>query len=178
MPRLIVSPLSAVRAVVRSHGPSHVISLLDPSSMIDTPHPIPGERHLRLGLHDIPFEAPDLVAPGEADVRRIVAFVDGWDREDPMLVHCWAGVSRSTATAFIALCRLNPSVDESDIAAEMRLRASHIQPNRRLVRFADALLGRGGRMERAVERLGPAEPVYEGTVWDIPADFALAQAQD
>jgi predicted protein tyrosine phosphatase len=177
MPRIIVSPLSEVRETVRRKGPSHVISLLDPGSMIQTPPGILNERHLKLGVHDIAIDAPDMIAPAELHVMRLLDFIEDWDRRAPMLVHCWAGISRSTAAAFITLCRLNPQAGETDIAAEMRLRASHIQPNPLLVGYADRLMGRSGRMVAAVERLGRGTPVYEGTVWEMPADFADAAGE-
>jgi predicted protein tyrosine phosphatase len=177
MPRIIVSPLSEVREVVRRAGPSHVVSLLDPGSMIQTPSGVLNDRHLKLGVHDIAIDAPGMIAPAELHVMRLLDFIEDWDRDAPMLIHCWAGISRSTAAAFITLCRLNPQAPEIDIAAEMRLRAAHIQPNALLVGYADRLMGRAGKMVDAVERLGRGTPAYEGTVWDIPADFTDAAGE-
>ena len=63
-----------------------------------------------------------------------------------MLVHCWAGVSRSMAAAYILLCdRFGPGHEEA-IAQPSRLRAPHAYPNALLVQLADAALGREGRM--------------------------------
>ena len=83
-----------------------------------------------------------------------------WDGKQPFLIHCWAGISRSMASAFTILCdRLGPGC-EAEIAKAMRRRAPHAQPNRLLVRHADEALGRGGAMLAAVEAMGP--PLLRG----------------
>ena len=43
-----------------------------------------------------------------------------WGGQGPMVVHCWAGISRSTAAAFTALCAINPQVPEELIARRLR----------------------------------------------------------
>ena len=60
------------------------------------------------------------VLPGEEHVEKLVDFVTGWDRTAPIVVHCYAGISRSTAGAFIAACALNPKRDERMIARLIR----------------------------------------------------------
>jgi len=80
-----------------------------------------------------------------------------------MLIHCWAGISRSTAAAFTALCLLRPSTDEEQIAWELREASPSATPNRLIVQLADDVMGRGGRMVRAIEKIGRGEEAYEGT---------------
>jgi len=80
----------------------------------------------------------------------------------PLVVHCYAGISRSTAGAFIAACALNPQRDERAIARLIREASPTAMPNLRLVALADALLGRKGRMIKAVDSLGPGLSAYEG----------------
>ena len=50
-------------------------------------------------------------------VRTLLSFVRAWDRASPLVFHCWAGVSRSTAAAYISACSLAPDRDEAEIAA-------------------------------------------------------------
>ena len=130
-------------------------------------------RHLKLTLHDIDDAQPDLIAPGERHVTELLAFAATWDKCDPLLVHCWAGISRSTAAAYIVLCKNSAPGAEHDIARAMRLRAPHAAPNRLLVRHADALLDRDGRMIAAVEAMGPAREAWEGELFELPLDLAL-----
>ena len=165
---IYVCPLSQVHAAIRKLTPSHLVSLLDPKSMIETPPGIVRGRHLRLSVNDIAEPREGLVLPGESHIREILDFVDGWDQRAPLLIHCWAGISRSTATAYIALCHLNQG-QEYDAAKKMRAAARHAQPNRRLVALADTLMGRGGRMIDAVAQMGQGEFDMEGDLFSMPA---------
>ena len=87
-------------------------------------------------------------------MRRVLDFVGGWGRDEPILIHCYAGISRSTAAAYITACAHNPEHDEEEIALALRAASPSASPNRRFVALADAELGRGGRMTRAIEKIG------------------------
>ena len=100
---IIVCPLSAVQRLVDDHRVGQVVSLLGP----ETPHRdftgIVADRHLKLTFHDIVEPVEGFTAPRAEDAETLVSFLRGWDRADPLLIHCWAGISRSTAAAFTAL---------------------------------------------------------------------------
>jgi predicted protein tyrosine phosphatase len=172
MPRVLVTPLSKVGDAVRRYRPSHVVTLLGPETAPPSPEGIHADRHLKLTLHDIDEPQPDLIAPGETHVTELLGFARDWDRRDPMLIHCWAGISRSTAAAYIVLCSRNAAGCEDEIARALRHRAPCAQPNRLLVRHADALLGRKGRMIAAVEAMGPGRETWENDVFEVPLTFA------
>ncbi|HAK62154.1 MAG: tyrosine phosphatase family protein [Pseudomonadota bacterium] len=165
---LYICPLSQLYSAIDRHSPSHLVSLLDPHSMIDTPRVLKSERHLRLSINDITTPREGLTVPAEAHIRELLTFLDSWDRNAPMLIHCWAGISRSTAAAYIALCHLN-EVDEFQAARLLRARARHAQPNRLLVALADKLMSRQGRMIEAVEEIGPGVFDMEGALFSLPA---------
>lgn len=169
--KILVTPLSEIEAAIAQHRPSHMITLLDPDHLIDTPGGIAPDRHLRLGIWDIsnPAEGMSLAEP--AHVERILAFGRSWDGSQPLLVHCWAGISRSTATAFMLACERNPHASELGIARRLREAAPHAYPNRRLVRLADDVLGRGGRMVDAVEAIGANNFAVMGRAFELPARF-------
>jgi predicted protein tyrosine phosphatase len=86
--------------------------------------------------------------------------------------HCWAGISRSTAAAFITLCALNPDADEFGLAKALRRASSTAYPNRRLVALGDDVLSRSGRMIEAVEHIGRGEFAEEGQVFSLSAKIA------
>ena len=88
-------------------------------------------------------------------------FVKNWDRSSPMVIHCYAGISRSTASAYAAACALNSERDEMSIAQDMRHASRTAMPNRLIVSLADRILGRQGRMIAAIESIGPGEMAYE-----------------
>jgi predicted protein tyrosine phosphatase len=150
---IFVCPLSRVPAIARDLQPSHVVSLLDPGTRFPR-LTLPDGRHLRIGVHDIETEMPGLDAVCGNRIRSLLDFVEGWQRSEPLLIHCYAGISRSTASAFIAACLHNPGTDEAEIARALRSASPSASPNRRFVALADAELGRGGRMTRAVESIG------------------------
>ena len=158
---IIVGPLSKVQPLVDEHGVRHVVTLLAP----DTPHEIPRgveqERHLKLFFHDIVQHMDGHTPPTTADAERMLAFFQSWNREAPMLIHCWAGISRSTAAAFTALCMLRPAADEEELAFELRRASPSATPNRLIVSLADDILGRQGRMVKAVEKIGRGADAFE-----------------
>jgi predicted protein tyrosine phosphatase len=151
---LIVCGLSEVERLVALRRPSHLVTLLDPASMIETPAGLAARRHLRVGVNDIAEPMEGLVLPGEQVVSDLIAFARDWDESAPMLIHCWAGISRSTAAAFTIACERSAPGKEADIAWALREAAPHAYPNRRIVALADDLLGRQGRMVDAVEAIG------------------------
>ena len=108
--------------------------------------------------------------PAEEHVERLIAFAGAWDRAAPMVVHCYAGISRSTAGAFVAACALNPQRDEADIAWALRRASRTAQPNARIVSVADRLLKRDGRMIRAIETIGPGDLASEGRPFRLDLD--------
>ena len=170
---IIVCPLRHVPEVAAARRPSHLISLLDPIYIetVPTPPDLPGHRHLRLAVDDISEPAPGMTAPEEHHVIRILDFGRDWDETRPLLVHCWAGISRSTAAAFILACERNPHAPERDIALRLRSVSSTASPNRLLVAQADDLLGRRGRMVDAAGAMGPHTFGFEGEPFDLPARF-------
>lgn len=169
MTMLVVCPLSHVAAQVAARRPSHLITLLSPPGTLDTPPGIAAARHLKLSVHDIDAPTADMIAPTGALVERILAFGENWDASAPMLIHCWAGISRSTAAAFTLACARNPNADEMAIA--MRLRAASVTayPNRRIVALADDILRRQGRMLTAVEAMGGNNFATEGAPFELAA---------
>jgi predicted protein tyrosine phosphatase len=171
MPAIYVCPKSKVPHAARDLRPSHLITLLDPADDMPTPEEVSGHRHLRLGMHDVTARS-DIhhTPPDEMHVRELIAFAKGWDRTQPLLIHCWAGISRSTASAFTVACMLNAPGREADIAKLLRSRAPHAQPNPRLVAIADDLLRRDGRMIDALDAMGPAKVVFEGVLFALPLE--------
>jgi predicted protein tyrosine phosphatase len=118
-------------------------------------------------MDDITEQLDGFVAPSELHVEKVLNFVRGWDRTAPMVVHCYAGISRSTASAFAAVCMLNPHRDEIEIAKQIRAASPIASPNRLIVSLADKALGREGRMLRALDEMGPGSMTVEGRPFRI-----------
>lgn len=167
---ILIAPVSRVKALHNETGFSHAMSLLAPGSDFPVLDIAP-ERHLKLEFHDIVQDAEGHVSPGRTHMERILNFVQDWasTREAGLMIHCWAGISRSTASAYSAMCLLHPREDETALAAELRAASPEATPNIRLVRYADEIMGRNGRMVRAIEALGRGAEAFEGSVvrWQL-----------
>lgn len=161
-----VCGIDAMPAHTAALRPSHLVSLVEPPAQPPTP-PVPAIRHLRVAIHDISEPMDACVVPAEHHVHSLIEFVDGWTGAAPLLVHCIAGISRSTAAALIALA-MKSAESEEEAALRLRAVAPHAQPNRRMVALADALLGRNGRLQRAREAMGPAVPMLCGPLVSLP----------
>jgi predicted protein tyrosine phosphatase len=160
---IIVGPLNKVQHLIDEHGVAHVVTLLAPNTPHDMPHGIAPDRHLKLYFHDIIAPMDGHTPPRAADAERLITFLQAWDRQDPMLIHCWAGISRSTAAAYTALCMFRPKSDEEELAFELRSASPSATPNKLIVSLADEVLGRNGRMVKAVEKIGRGADAFEGT---------------
>jgi predicted protein tyrosine phosphatase len=157
-----VCSLARLYATVEETKARHIVTLLRLIDRVERPSHIAPENHLVLAVDDIATPMDGYTVPAQEHVERLIDFVGTWDRAAPMVVHCFAGISRSTAGAFVAACALNPHRDEQQIAWEIRRASRTAQPNSRIVSIADRLLKRDGRMVRAVETIGPGHAAIEG----------------
>ena len=160
---LHVCSLAALPDTVRATGASHILTVMANVAQVQRPQSVLEANHLRVQMDDITEVMDGFVAPNEAHIEKVLTFVRSWDRRAPMVVHCYAGISRSTASAFAAVCALNPERGEANIAQALRRASPTATPNSRIVSLADQLLGRGGRMVAAIETIGRGEIALEGT---------------
>jgi predicted protein tyrosine phosphatase len=170
---ILVCPLSAVPRIVASSNACRLITCLQEEIAVVRPQGIEPDKHLRLSLHDIAVSMPGCVAPSEAHIATLIAFARAWGGEGAMVVHCWAGISRSTAAAFTALCAINPHTCETAIATRLRQASPTAQPNRLMVEIADHALGRQGRMLSALQAIGPGQYASEALPFALPADQSV-----
>jgi predicted protein tyrosine phosphatase len=157
-----VCSLARLHATVEATGARRVVSLMRDVELVRRPPTIEDAHHLLLRLDDISAPLDGYTMPAEEHVAELLAFVHAWDRAAPMVMHCYAGVSRSTAGAFVSACALNPQRTEAAIAADIRRLSPTATPNIRIVALADQMLGRGGRMVAAIEAIGRGVECYEG----------------
>ncbi|MBR0696771.1 tyrosine phosphatase family protein [Bradyrhizobium lablabi] len=164
---LHVCSLAALPDTVRTTGASHVLTVMANVDQVLRPPSVLAANHLKVSMDDITEQMVGFVAPSEVHIEKVLAFVRGWDRRAPMVVHCYAGISRSTASAFAAVCALNPHRDEMAIARQIRQASPIASPNRLIVSLADKALGREGRMLRALDAIGPGTMSVEGRPFRI-----------
>jgi len=155
-----VCSLARLHDTVHETGAQHVVTLIKDITLVHRPASIAAENHLLLDMDDINEHIDGYVVPAEEHVGDLLRFVRAWDRAAPLVVHCYAGISRSTAGAFVAACALNPRRAEITIARALRNASPTATPNMRIVSLADRILGRDGRMVTAVRSIGPGMAAY------------------
>ena len=158
-----VCSLARLHETVEDTRARHIVSLIGDEARIERPDAVAEENHLWLRLHDISAPIDGYIMPDEEHIADLLGFVRRWDRRAPLVVHCYAGISRSTASAFASVCALNPHRDEESIAQALRRASPTATPNIRIVSLADRLLGREGRMVAAIETIGRGVLAVEGT---------------
>lgn len=135
-------------------GVSDVLSILDPAQ--PEPPVFTGyapHRRTTLRFHDVVLPAEGYTLPGAGDVRGILDFGEQLAaRGDAghLLVHCFAGVSRSTAAAAMLMAQRNPGREEQAFMALLEIRP-RAWPNSHMVALADAMLGRRGRLRAGLD---------------------------
>jgi predicted protein tyrosine phosphatase len=167
MPRVHVCSLNLIESEIARTGARSLVTLLSPGTPITRPAAIHESRHLNIAMSDILDHLPGQVRPEMHHMDAFLDFVDRWDRREAMLIHCYAGVSRSTASAFIAVCKISPHRDEHEIAQKLRAASPTATPNLRFVALADERLGRGGRMVQAIEAIGRGQECMEGVPFTL-----------
>lgn len=147
-PRLIITGASTAAAILqepRGAELRHLLSFGDPLTGEPRGYREHPARKLRIECDDIerdpPGPDPMRVAITPRQVAAIVDFVRGCD--GPTLIHCQAGVSRSTAAGLLLLAVHLPP-DEA--VAEIRRLRPAAWPNRRIVGLGDELLGLDGAL--------------------------------
>jgi predicted protein tyrosine phosphatase len=139
---------------------THVLSIMDP----DCPDPeafraYDSHHRAILRFHDIIEPAAGCVMPEPGHVEAILAFGESLSRgadaraEGHLLVHCHAGISRSTAAMAMLLAETYPDQDEDRIFDRLVAIRPQAWPNSRMIGFADRLLSRKGRLNAALGRL-------------------------
>lgn len=151
-----VLPATAARV-----GATHIVTLIRDHGPVDTPPGIEPANHLRVDVNDITTPADGMIHPQDFHVTEVLDFARAWNHASPMIVHCFAGISRSTASAFSILCALNPEASEEQIAQRLREASPTATPNFLIVSIADDILGRGGRMVDAIDKIGTGVPATE-----------------
>jgi len=137
---------------------THVLSILDPD------HPDPADfagyaphRRLTLRFDDIIDPTPGMLSPEREHIEQLLSFGEGLataggDPLSHLLVHCHAGISRSTASMTILLAEAWPDREADELFTHVREIRPQAWPNSRMIALADELLGRGGALNAALRR--------------------------
>jgi predicted protein tyrosine phosphatase len=167
MTRIAISTLTICGIdEIPQHGPravTHVLSIIDPDWPELTGFNGYGtHRRTTLRFHDVIDPGPGIILPTSDHVSQILAFGDeitaeanaqtGDNATQHLLVHCHAGISRSTAAMISLLAQADPREDEERLFERVREIRPQAWPNSLMIGFADDILGREGRLVAALRR--------------------------
>jgi predicted protein tyrosine phosphatase len=135
-------------------GVTHVLSILDPhwpdpEAFLD----FPPHRREALRFNDVIEPAPEMIVPSEEHIAQLLAFgrdVEVAGNVAHLLIHCHAGVSRSTAAAALLLAQEDPTRLAPEIFEEIARLRPRAWPNLALLELGEAALGRPGEFTGAV----------------------------
>lgn len=138
-------------------GVSHVLSILDPGWPVPPAFGTFGEHErLELRFHDVIEEVPGYAPPMPEHVAALLGLGRDMMKEVAglrLLVHCHAGISRSTAAMSLILAQALPERPAGAILQDvLRIRAK-AWPNLRMMEMGDAQLGRDGTLVEAAHQL-------------------------
>lgn len=167
---IYVCPLSKIEETARETEAEWMLTLLAEGTEVTRPASILEDRHLYLALHVIVEPWEGLTLPAEEHVGALLDFARRWDRRKPLLVHCFAGISRSTASAYIIAAALAPERDEFELAQHLREQSPSATPNGRMIAIADEMLGRNNRMVEAIQSIGRGAEASEGVPFCLRFD--------
>jgi predicted protein tyrosine phosphatase len=157
IPRIHICGVPELEALLKRPF-SHIVSIWDPE-WIDRGG-IENQLRKRLSVetrlhlayfHDIRVEEYGRRAPAEDDLRRILAFVEDLEPDAEILIHCWAGISRSTAVAYAILCQATGPGHEAICMESIFSVRPQAFPNVLIIELADRILNRKGAMQKACE---------------------------
>lgn len=156
--RLLVGPITAVERLLANEPVDHILTLISP----DAPAPTVATPRTLLRFNDIAAPREGLVPPSAETVAAILALRE----TSTLLIHCHAGVSRSTAAAYMLACAMRLPGEEELLAGQLRALCPEATPNALMVALADEALDRRGAMSRAIAGIGRGVDAYEGTMID------------
>lgn len=130
---------------------THILSITDPGDLPPEGYISYRAEKLHLSFDDLTNQDEGYVKATDTDIDKIVAMARELKDDSRVLIHCLAGISRSTAAGFIVLCVLygeGREVEALEKIVEIRRCA---YPNRLMIRIADRVLGRKGAMLEAFD---------------------------
>ncbi|MEE9314914.1 MAG: protein tyrosine phosphatase [Rhizobiaceae bacterium] len=166
MSELIVCPLSALDNTLETSRAQWMVSLSAPDKSPPRMKQISG-GHLALEFHDITREQDGLVEPQQNHIIELLNFANRWNKQEALLIHCWMGISRSTAAALLVSAHFNPEQDMEKLAQVLREKSPMATPNSRMIALGDGLLNLEGRLITAVANIGRGADAFEGKAFSL-----------
>jgi predicted protein tyrosine phosphatase len=151
--QIFISPQKEANYLAKKIKPTHIISISDPQK--ETPFDVSwGEANiLRLKFYDVQSE--DIASrmnngevPTREIVKKIYSFGKTLEEESILLIHCFAGISRSPAAGIIALTSKHGALGASKVVGSLNIGGEigyeKFYPNNLMIQYFDDLIGFDG----------------------------------
>lgn len=122
-------------------GATRVVSLVDPKAVDRIPV---REDRIIIGMSDVNLVNASRTPPRPGQVLEVLEFTKNLQPTDRVLVHCHAGVSRSTAMAIGILCQ--HGMTPAAALAHVRSIRPQLWPNTLIIGYLDDILGLKGEL--------------------------------
>lgn len=140
---------------------THVISIWHANPSLESFHK---QMHVGFPNADIHFSTFDDTegsemahAPATSDILACLKYVRTVPENSHLLIHCMAGVSRSSAIAMTIISDFYGSGSERDAALSVKQIRPTANPNRLILQLTDEVLERGGALTKAADEVfGPS----------------------
>lgn len=175
---IAVCSMQRIDEAIAATGARYLVSVVNAHLMPSTPPAIDPANHLRLPISEARPPRGGGQHPAWPLIEELIAYVRQWPQDAPLLMHCFSGLNRSPAAAYIALATLNPHVPETLIAYRLRAASETAAPNRTMVGLADLVLARDGHLSAALQMIGPGLPAAEGRPFTLSASYESPPTQN
>lgn len=136
-PFVVVSSLHHVDEALKRFEPQYVVSILSGAERMRFAAPLFGNRSvLELRFDDFAYSTGRFVAPDRSHIRSLIEFARQWSGLGSLVVHCFAGSSRSVAAAAIAAA----AIGRDDVARHLLGAKSYFRANQKMLEIADNLV--------------------------------------
>ena len=166
---LTIQSLLQAKHDTQNFGFDRIISITDPGQeKPDLSHHNPKEI-MRLDFHDITTSTPgaDLFMGGH--IKRIMDFQKRIQDNEKIMIHCHAGISRSSAVGIALIVASDPKKEEVETKSFNLLQKINpiMDPNKRIIEITDTAFRLEGRLISALAEFKNAD---EGHYLD-PNDY-------
>jgi len=164
---IFISNVDKVPGMIHQHGITHVLTLLRGKELNELllPRSFDRANWLYLDMDDV-ISDDYQSAPSIEQVDQILKWAASLPDDARLLVHCYAGVSRSTAAA-LAIKVMKQGIDMIPECIDWLVDHRPIAcPNPLITKYADSLLGAGGNLHLAAEKVASAKllNLYGGSI--------------
>jgi len=159
--KIYVTPLGALAATLKISRCSNMICLMGPGKTPPRPAQLT-DQYLALEFHDIAVAQDGCSLASIAQIKQLIEFFRSLDPAHDVVIHCWMGISRSTAAAAIGCAAINSSLTAETIAQALRYASPVATPNPHMIMLADGLLNMNGSLITQIAKIGRGDEAREG----------------